>query len=56
MKLRQGVQKLLEYQIKKNDVYDYWVEIPEIDESLYPIIENYSHPTFSILLCIGKEN
>ena len=39
MKLKRGVQKLLEFQIRKSDVYDYWVEIPSIVESLYPIVE-----------------
>ena len=24
---------------KKNDVYDHWIEIPSVDEALYPIIE-----------------
>ena len=24
---------------KNNSVYDYWIEIPEIDEALYPLIE-----------------
>jgi glucosamine--fructose-6-phosphate aminotransferase (isomerizing) len=31
--------KIIGISNKKSDVYDYWVEIPEIDESLYPIIE-----------------
>ena len=39
MRLKQEAQKLLEYQIKKSDIYDYWIEIPTIDETLYPIIE-----------------
>ena len=31
--------KIIGISNKKSDIYDYWVEIPEIDESLYPIIE-----------------
>ena len=31
--------KIIGISNKKSDVYDYWIEIPEIDESLYPIIE-----------------
>jgi glucosamine--fructose-6-phosphate aminotransferase (isomerizing) len=31
--------KIIGISNKKSDVYDYWVEIPKIDESLYPIIE-----------------
>ena len=31
--------KIIGISDKKNDVYDHWVEIPSIDEALYPIIE-----------------
>ena len=31
--------KIIGISDKKSDVYDYWVEIPPIDEILYPIIE-----------------
>ena len=31
--------KIIGISDKKNDVYDYWIEIPSIDEALYPIIE-----------------
>jgi len=31
--------KIIGISDKESDVYDYWVEIPTIDESLYPIIE-----------------
>jgi len=31
--------KIIGISNKKSNVYDYWVEIPEINESLYPIIE-----------------
>ncbi|KFM20596.1 Glutamine--fructose-6-phosphate aminotransferase isomerizing protein [Marine Group I thaumarchaeote SCGC AAA799-D07] len=31
--------KIIGISDKKSDVYDYWVEIPSVDESLYPIIE-----------------
>ena len=31
--------KIIGISDKKSDVYDYWVQIPNIDESLYPIIE-----------------
>jgi len=31
--------KIIGISNKKSDVYDYWIEIPEIGESLYPIIE-----------------
>ena len=24
---------------KPSDVYDYWIEIPQIDESMYPLVE-----------------
>ena len=29
----------LESANKKSDIYDYWIEIPQVDEILYPIIE-----------------
>ena len=31
--------KIIGISDKKNDVYDYWIEIPSVDEALYPIIE-----------------
>ena len=31
--------KIIGISDKKSDVYDYWIEIPSIDEALYPIIE-----------------
>ena len=31
--------KIIGISNKKNSVYDYWIEIPEIDEALYPLIE-----------------
>ncbi len=31
--------KIIGISDKKSDVYDYWIEIPKIDESMYPIIE-----------------
>ena len=31
--------KIIGISDKKNDVYDHWIEIPSIDEALYPIIE-----------------
>ena len=31
--------KIIGISDKKSDVYDYWVEIPSIAESLYPIVE-----------------
>ena len=31
--------KIIGISDKKSDVYDYWIDIPKIDESLYPIIE-----------------
>ena len=31
--------KIIGISDKKNDAYDYWIEIPLIDETLYPIIE-----------------
>ena len=31
--------KIIGISDKESDVYDYWIEIPPIDESLYPIIE-----------------
>ena len=31
--------KIIGISNKKNLVYDYWIEIPEIDEALYPLIE-----------------
>ena len=31
--------KIIEISDKESDIYDYWIEIPTIDEILYPIIE-----------------
>jgi len=31
--------KIIGISDKKNDVYDHWIEIPSVDEALYPIIE-----------------
>jgi len=31
--------KIIGISDKESDVYDYWIEIPPIDEPLYPIIE-----------------
>ena len=31
--------KIIGISDKKSDVYDHWIEIPKIDESMYPIIE-----------------
>jgi len=31
--------KIIGISDKKSDIYDYWIEIPTIDEALYPIIE-----------------
>ena len=31
--------KIIGISDKKSDIYDYWIEIPTIDETLYPIIE-----------------
>jgi glucosamine--fructose-6-phosphate aminotransferase (isomerizing) len=31
--------KIIGISDKKSDVYDYWIEIPSVDEALYPIIE-----------------
>ena len=31
--------KIIGISDKKNDVYDYWIEIPSIDEALYSMIE-----------------
>ena len=31
--------KIIGISDKKNDVYDHWIEIPPVDEALYPIIE-----------------
>jgi glucosamine--fructose-6-phosphate aminotransferase (isomerizing) len=31
--------KIIGISNKKSDVYDYWIEIPSVDESVYPIIE-----------------
>ena len=31
--------KIIGISDKKSDVYDYWIEIPKIEESMYPIIE-----------------
>jgi len=31
--------KIIGISDKNNDVYDYWIDIPSIDEALYPIIE-----------------
>jgi len=31
--------KIIGISDKPNDVYDYWIEIPSIDEALYPLIE-----------------
>jgi glucosamine--fructose-6-phosphate aminotransferase (isomerizing) len=31
--------KIIGISDKKNDVYDHWIKIPKIDESMYPIIE-----------------
>lgn len=31
--------KIIGISDKKSDVYDYWIEIPKIDESMYPILE-----------------
>ena len=31
--------KIIGISDKKNDVYDYWIEIPSVDEALYPIVE-----------------
>ena len=31
--------KIIGISDKESDIYDYWVKIPSIDESLYPIIE-----------------
>ena len=31
--------KIIGISDKKNDVYDHWIEIPSVDEALYPIVE-----------------
>ena len=31
--------KIIGISDKKSDIYDYWIEIPRIDESLYPLLE-----------------
>jgi len=31
--------KIIGISNKKSDIYDYWIEIPQVDEILYPIIE-----------------
>ena len=31
--------KIIGISDKESDIYDYWIEIPPIDEILYPIIE-----------------
>ena len=31
--------KIIGISDRKNDVYDYWIEIPSVDEALYPLIE-----------------
>jgi glucosamine--fructose-6-phosphate aminotransferase (isomerizing) len=31
--------KIIGISDKKNDVYDHWIEIPSVDEALYPLIE-----------------
>ncbi|KAG2475131.1 MAG: glutamine-fructose-6-phosphate transaminase [Nitrosopumilales archaeon] len=31
--------KIIGISDKNSDVYDYWIQIPKIDESMYPIIE-----------------
>ena len=31
--------KIIGISDKKSDIYDYWIEIPQVDEILYPIIE-----------------
>ena len=31
--------KIIGISDKESDIYDYWIEIPTIDEILYPIIE-----------------
>ena len=31
--------KIIGISDKESDIYDYWIEIPTIDETLYPIIE-----------------
>ena len=31
--------KIIGISNKKSDVYDYWIEIPNVDESVYPLVE-----------------
>ena len=31
--------KIIGISDKKSDIYDYWIEIPKIEEALYPLIE-----------------
>ena len=31
--------KIIGISDKESDIYDYWIQIPRIDESLYPLVE-----------------
>jgi glutamine---fructose-6-phosphate transaminase (isomerizing) len=40
---------------KNNDIYDYWIQLPKIDEYLYPLIEVIPLQIISYLMAISKK-
>ena len=47
--------KIIGISDKKSDVYDHWIEIPKIDESMYPIIEIIPIQLLSYYSALEKE-
>ena len=46
--------KIIGISNKKNDVYDYWIKIPDIDEASYPLIEIVSIQLLSYYAALEK--
>ena len=47
--------KIIGISDKKSDVYDHWIKIPNIDESMYPIIEIIPIQLLSYYLALEKD-